>query len=167
MKIRSVESRSSPFPKPPAARRETEVNICRQRAPQNYTWPGSNWRPSACEADVIATRPQVLCASTQNWPLATNARLDREASRTVFKFQEKETPGFSALENRMARAAPGIEPGTSRTLSENHATRPSSQMIFASACHLNFRAGLPSYLSTLGSAGRLHASASIAQLARA
>ncbi len=25
-----------------------------------YTWPGSNWRPSACGADVIATRPQVL-----------------------------------------------------------------------------------------------------------
>ena len=25
-----------------------------------YTWPGSNWRPSACMADVIATRPQVL-----------------------------------------------------------------------------------------------------------
>ena len=25
-----------------------------------YTWPGSKWRPSACEADVIATRPQVL-----------------------------------------------------------------------------------------------------------
>ena len=25
-----------------------------------YTWPGSNWRPSACEADVIATRPQLL-----------------------------------------------------------------------------------------------------------
>ena len=30
---------------------------------KTYTWPGSNWRPSACEADVIATRPQVLdCA---------------------------------------------------------------------------------------------------------
>ena len=26
---------------------------------ESYTWPGSNWRPSACEADVIATRPQV------------------------------------------------------------------------------------------------------------
>jgi hypothetical protein len=30
-----------------------------------YTWPGSNWRPSACEADVIATRPQVLLQSVQ------------------------------------------------------------------------------------------------------
>ena len=29
---------------------------------RKYTWPGSNWRPSACEADVIATRPQVLAA---------------------------------------------------------------------------------------------------------
>ena len=26
----------------------------------DYTWPGSSWRPSACEADIIATRPQVL-----------------------------------------------------------------------------------------------------------
>ena len=31
---------------------------------QKYTWPGSNWRPSACEADVIATRPQVPLYST-------------------------------------------------------------------------------------------------------
>ena len=27
---------------------------------QTYTWPGSKWRPPACEADVIATRPHVL-----------------------------------------------------------------------------------------------------------
>ena len=25
----------------------------------NYTQPGSNWRPSACQADVIAARPWV------------------------------------------------------------------------------------------------------------
>ena len=30
-----------------------------------YTWPGSNWRPSACEADVVAARPQVLLQSVQ------------------------------------------------------------------------------------------------------
>ena len=29
------------------------------QAISRYTCPGSNWRPSACEADVIATRPQV------------------------------------------------------------------------------------------------------------
>ena len=40
---------------------------CWRRQPANdhapppcYTWPGSSWRPSACWADVIATRPQVL-----------------------------------------------------------------------------------------------------------
>ena len=26
-----------------------------------YTWPGSNWRPSACWDDIITTRPQVRC----------------------------------------------------------------------------------------------------------
>jgi hypothetical protein len=26
---------------------------------KNYTRPGSNWRPSACAADVVATRPLV------------------------------------------------------------------------------------------------------------
>ena len=26
----------------------------------SYTWPGSSWRPSACGAGAIATRPQVL-----------------------------------------------------------------------------------------------------------
>ena len=32
---------------------------------EKYTWPGSSWRPSACEADVIATRPQVPLQSVQ------------------------------------------------------------------------------------------------------
>ena len=42
------------------ATRAARVANC-ARATRNlpYTWPGSNWRPSACEADVIATRPQV------------------------------------------------------------------------------------------------------------
>ena len=39
-----------------------------RRIASKYTWPGSNWRPSACEADVIATRPQVhvQCLPVEN-----------------------------------------------------------------------------------------------------
>ena len=43
-----------------------------------YTWPGSNWRPSACEADVIATRPQVLLTPCHrrglSWPVHERRR---------------------------------------------------------------------------------------------
>jgi hypothetical protein len=42
----------------PCCRRNATRGGCKHV--EQYTWPGSNWRPSACEADVIATRPQVL-----------------------------------------------------------------------------------------------------------
>ena len=36
------------------------LNNCTYVRNLKYTWPESSWRPSACEADVIATIPQVL-----------------------------------------------------------------------------------------------------------
>ena len=53
-------ARQKPFgtaPPPPRGQRRCH-RMCK------YTWPGSNWRPSACEADVIATRPQVHMGDT-------------------------------------------------------------------------------------------------------
>ena len=48
-----------------------------EEARKKYTWPGSNWRPSACEADVIATRPQVRVTIECMHQVATHARRAR------------------------------------------------------------------------------------------
>ena len=42
---------------------------------------------------------------------------------------------FFELQNRRAR--PGFEPGTSRTLSENHTPRPTSQQLLESHVYVN------------------------------
>ena len=54
------------------------------RVRENYTWPGSNWRPSACEADVIATRPQVPWKPLPN--VVCNAQT--EANRRTHKTED-------------------------------------------------------------------------------
>ena len=53
---------------------------------QKYTWPGSNWRPSACEVDVIAAKPHMLkhiCQISSMMPApAKSSTLDDEASQS-------------------------------------------------------------------------------------
>ena len=55
---------------PPAATRGREVSPTYRPAAGTFQciWPGSIWRPSACEADVIATRPWVLAHRSSDLP---------------------------------------------------------------------------------------------------
>ena len=55
-----------------------------------YTWPGSNWRPSACEADVIATRPQVLLLHTSKAHRPLASRMTTAAAKNLKGFAMSE-----------------------------------------------------------------------------
>jgi hypothetical protein len=58
------------------------------RSKKYYTWPGSNWRPSACEADVRATRPQVLGVLVRDAMLSRNKTAIVASARA--KYQTKQ-----------------------------------------------------------------------------
>ena len=57
---RGAEGESACHDNSDALQRRSPAFWLNNHSTTNYTWPGSNWRPSACWADVIATRPQVL-----------------------------------------------------------------------------------------------------------
>jgi hypothetical protein len=83
-----------------------------------YTWPGSNWRPSACEADVIATRPQVL-------ELFCQRHSDRTRTKRPRKRLDKDR-GARSNENEKQRkaACPGKGTWCSGITPAQHAGGP-------------------------------------------
>ena len=56
----SVTQQAQPHATTTCVCNQAGVDIIRDLNLYAYIWPGSNWRPSACEADVIAARPQML-----------------------------------------------------------------------------------------------------------
>ena len=66
-----------------------------------YTWPGSNWRPSACEADVIATRPQVLRDRS------IDQSLERDIARSITRPIDEWI--FTRIDNSIHRSGSDID----------------------------------------------------------
>ena len=102
--------------------------------------------PCASEAYALPTEPRVLwregCWRARGYK-KSHTRNNKDTSRILDDRPSTpsalQLPGASGRASddvswtkstfceRSSRAAPGIEPGTFRTLSENHTTRPSSQ----------------------------------------
>ena len=102
---------------------------------QIYTRPGSNWRPSACEADVIATRPLVPC-------MLKGEQRPTAPSHTAGSYREEDRAGTSRFHSagcctiipnpphaarRAARKKPRAR-STKDTLAERLKRRPAKPM---------------------------------------
>ena len=98
---------------------ERHVFNDRQLTLSLYTWPGSSWRPSACEADVIATRPQVLVMAVpvcrllaaQHWSgngFVCSRRWDLSLCRRTTALED--TPPCCRLKGLCAACCPAKSP---------------------------------------------------------
>ena len=65
----------------------------------------------------------------------TLSQLSYRGDTSLLKCLHLSSGGYGCL-SLSRRAAPGIEPGTSRTQTENHATRPSSHRVFGMVRHV-------------------------------
>ena len=74
-----------------------------------YTWPGSNWRPSACGADVIATRPQVRCLSGR-WNDLVSTRHAAPFSRLPYFAQASCKTGVARLDMHLWSSGYDVSP---------------------------------------------------------
>ena len=133
------------FPKP-------NTQSCKEKKKLERACPGFEPGTSRTQSENHAPRPTSQPAGTISHYANEKDQvgLKRKVSYTLFP---KPNTQSCKEKKKLERACPGFEPGTSRTQSENHAPRPTSQLAGTISHYANVSTTIATTVTTHSSVG--------------